>query len=374
MYHSHYNGIPSQGGDVVTNSGIAFATSNPTKTGMYATLSCYYHGVVSGTPVPFLDPFGAFTVRGVGCFNDAHIVAVHPALSGLTDPSLSNWSCSVHEAFDSFPPDFLPLAIARNTNGAGEIDFADGSRGVPYIIARDEELSPIKCGDAILDPTEECDDGNTDPGDGCSTTCKLEFCGDGVITDVLGEECDDGGTLPGDGCSPTCTLEPFCGDGVTDAGEECDDGNNANGDGCSAVCELENEHPDCSGAYADPDYLWPPNHKGVAIGIEGVTDPDGDSVVVTATGVWQDEEVNAIGNGDGNTSPDASLSPLEVRAERNGNKNTPGDGRVYHIFFDADDGNGGTCSGEVTVCVPHDQGNGNLCVDGGALYDSTSLL
>jgi hypothetical protein len=47
-----------------------------------------------------------------------------------------------------------------------------------------------------------------------------------------------------------------------------------------------------------------------------------------------------------------------------------GDGRVYHIFFTADDGNGGVTAGEVTVDVPHDQ-RGAPAVDGGALYDST---
>ena len=32
---------------------------------------------------------------------------------------------------------------------------------------------------------------------------------------------------------------------------------------------------------------------------------------------------------------------------------------------------GAPCVGEVTVCVPHDQGNGNFCADGGPLYDAT---
>src|SRR5262249_29230783 len=30
------------------------------------------------------------------------------------------------------------------------------------------------CGDGIKDPTEECDDGNTTAGDGCSPTCTIE--------------------------------------------------------------------------------------------------------------------------------------------------------------------------------------------------------
>jgi hypothetical protein len=126
----------SQGGGTLTNSGVAFAVSASGKTGAYITLTCQYHGTNPLTPVPLLAALGAFTVTGVpGCFNDAHIVAAHPALTGLSDAALSNWSCSVHEAFDTIAAGFLPLAIARG-NHPGAIDFPDGSRGTPYIVAR----------------------------------------------------------------------------------------------------------------------------------------------------------------------------------------------------------------------------------------------
>lgn len=63
-------------------------------------------------------------------------------------------------------------------------------------------------------------------------------CGDGVVEDA--EQCDDGNTANGDGCSAACTVEnPVCGDGFVTGAEECDDGNLQDGDGCSAVCELE---------------------------------------------------------------------------------------------------------------------------------------
>ena len=62
----------------------------------------------------------------------------------------------------------------------------------------------------MLGPTEDCDDGNTEDCDGCSSSCEL------------------------DDCDP-------CGDGVLDAGEECDDGNNTSGDGCDADCREEPE-------------------------------------------------------------------------------------------------------------------------------------
>jgi len=131
-----------------------------------------------------------------------------------------------------------------------------------------------------------------------------------------------------------------------------------------------NDPPACAGAFADPGQLWPPNHKWKAIAIGGVTDPDGDEVVVTIDSILQDEPVDAIGNGDGNTCPDGDgvgTGSASVRAERAGG----GDGRVYHIGFTATDASGDTCQGTVAVCVPHDQGNGNECIDQGGLFDST---
>jgi hypothetical protein len=115
--------------------------------------------------------------------------------------------------------------------------------------------------------------------------------------------------------------------------------------------------------------LWPPNHKLVGVRIDGVSDPDGDPVTVTVTGITQDEPVDA--QGDGHSCPDAigvGTAFASIRAERAGAR---GDGRVYHIAFRADDGHGGECSATVAVCVPHDQGRGQGCGDQGPLFDST---
>jgi len=123
----------------------------------------------------------------------------------------------------------------------------------------------------------------------------------------------------------------------------------------------------CSSAGPSLPSLWPPNHKLIAVGIVGVTNPDNDQVTITITGVTQDEPVNS--RGDGNTSPDAVLqgSTVLLRAERAG----PGNGRVYRVSFTADDGQGGSCTGAVSVCVPHDQRPGRVCIDDGQYYDST---
>jgi hypothetical protein len=191
----------------VTDNSVRFAAAQAGKTGAYISLSCYYHGTASRTPVPVLEPFGSFTVTGVGCYNDAHMVASHAALSGLTDGILSNWSCSVHEAFDSYPAaNFTPLVIARDPSYGprlpGSQDFADGSHGVPYVLARG--AVPVRCGDDVVQYPEECDTGSSNgvPGSTCSSVCRLHWCGDGVVDS--GEECDTGASNGSGACSASC--------------------------------------------------------------------------------------------------------------------------------------------------------------------------
>jgi hypothetical protein len=137
-------------------------------------------------------------------------------------------------------------------------------------------------------------------------------------------------------------------------------------------CAPPNMPPDCSNAAPSIDTIWPPNHKFVAVNVLGVTDPDGDPVSITIDSIYQDEPVDTLG--DGSFTPDGQgvgTDTAEVRAERAGTKKVPGNGRVYHIRFTANDGNGGSCTGEVLVGVPHDVKD--IPVDDGALYDSTAL-
>ena len=141
----------------VTRKGVAFATASAGKTGAYITASCYYAG--AGTPVVAtflsgLSSLGSFTMMGApGCFNDAYKVADSPSLAGLTNAYLSNWGCSVHEVFATWPSDFEVLAIARGVGAA--YTASDGTRGTPYILARGElvVLSDVQLAPATGTPT-----------------------------------------------------------------------------------------------------------------------------------------------------------------------------------------------------------------------------
>ncbi len=163
------------------------------------------------------------------------------------------------------------------------------------------ECARIEYGNGKIDSDgyEQCDDGNTSDGDGCSSTgllepgyvcptpgkaCVAAACGDGIR--ALGEECDDGNASDGDGCSKRCRIEQSatcssnplggkstctsgscgdgkvgkgeqcdggsncknckntsksgtCGNGNKEPGEDCDDGNLKGGDGCSPTCQIE---------------------------------------------------------------------------------------------------------------------------------------
>ena len=132
--------------------------------------------------------------------------------------------------------------------------------------------------------------------------------------------------------------------------------------------KMNNTAPVCGDAHPNPDTLWSPNHDFQPIDIAGISDPDGDSVSLHITKILQDEPLNS--QGDGNFIPDAvgiEAPKAWVRSERAGG----GDGRVYHLYFEADDGFGGSCEGEVKVGVPKSQGSKGDPVDGGPIYSST---
>ncbi|MBU1705813.1 DUF4215 domain-containing protein, partial [Patescibacteria group bacterium] len=123
------------------------------------------------------------------------------------------------------------------------------------------QIGTAVCGDRLVDlEVEDCDDGNTLNGDGCSANCLTEgtdapTCGNNDLQ--TGEECDDGNVLDGDGCSARCLREGAAAAGYTCGnrdiafrsasqgviGEECDDGNTRNGDGCSSQCLHEGSIP-----------------------------------------------------------------------------------------------------------------------------------
>jgi len=162
------------------------------------------------------------------------------------------------------------------------------------------------CGNSVIDGTDACDDGGTSAGGGCSADCEIENtfpctldaqcdsgvcdntetidvcepatgCGNSVVDGT--DDCDDGGTIAGGGCSADCEIENTfpcttdgqcdsgvcdntetidvcepatgCGNSVVDGTDDCDDGGTTAGGGCSADCEIENTFPCTTDAQCD---------------------------------------------------------------------------------------------------------------------------
>lgn len=69
---------------------------------------------------------------------------------------------------------------------------------------------PIGCPNGVHEAQtgEQCDDGNDEDNDGCAPGCILEYCGDGIVQDGIGEECDPPGPIDSEStCTPRCQIQ-----------------------------------------------------------------------------------------------------------------------------------------------------------------------
>ena len=164
-----------------------------------------------------------------------------------------------------------------DTDGDGTKDGIEVASGRDPLKA---DSAPY-CGNGRVDDGEACDDGNSNPDDGCLSDCTsaactpataADDCNDGDVCttercvdgfcDWRGnsESCDDGiACTSGDRCSggvcrgtencgagefcnverDTCeSQEPVCGNGRRESGEACDDGNSNPDDGCLSDCSI----------------------------------------------------------------------------------------------------------------------------------------
>jgi cysteine-rich repeat protein len=214
------------------------------------------------------------TVAGDGCENTCRFSCENNTQCADTEPCNGAETCNVttHRCAPG-------TALADNTTcGTGRV-------------CRMAVCTATRCGNRIVEPGEQCDDGNTVAGDGCESSCRfscesntqcadteacngaetcnttthrcaagtalpdgracgtgricaravcvMSRCGDGIVDPMRGETCEP----PTLNCDPTtCTIvvPPRCGDGRVNAPtEQCDDGNTARWDGCSDICRLE---------------------------------------------------------------------------------------------------------------------------------------
>jgi hypothetical protein len=147
--HGEY-GNNSDGAKALTTRGIAFATAQ-SGTGMYLSSSCY-NGPAWTDLLDGISPGWTATAQSA---DEIHVTGSTPALSSLTDATLSNFGSSVHNLVDTWPSDFTVFAIAT---GAGNIESTqggpraaaattgpytapDGTQGAPVLLIRGAAIS-----------------------------------------------------------------------------------------------------------------------------------------------------------------------------------------------------------------------------------------
>lgn len=124
-------------------------------------------------------------------------------LTVYTDHSEANYDLTIGAVGPEGPP-----GLAGPPGPAGPDSSEEIMIELCNLYSLTEKQPPplcFDCGNGTLEALEQCDDGNTDGGDGCSAVCEAEVCGDGKLD--VGEECDDGNTVDGDGCDAMCLVE-----------------------------------------------------------------------------------------------------------------------------------------------------------------------
>jgi len=153
-------------------------------------------------------------------------------------------------------------------SGSGTDGCPEGAEGCPCIGGEScdgdlvcdngacvvDVVEPV-CGNGIVEVGEECDDGDDDDLDGCTSQCEeAPVCPAGTEDCPCdGNSCDQGLSCEGG----TCVKEavPVCGNGILEQGEACDDGNNQIWDECDKSCKLTSFGADPCGFPEDGVWL-----------------------------------------------------------------------------------------------------------------------
>ncbi len=213
-------------------------------TGLYVSLGCSYQNAAPGTVVPLLDELGEFRVEGSAsncAATTGHRFEMHPlyVTKATDDAYLGRGGCAARSVFTTYPfKNFAVAAIGLNAPSSQEYtEYLQNEPeqtpyfGTPYILVRGAIALGAGCGGLsdYVPSGEECDLGDNGNGmpvveglpaeTSCSFSCRLNWCGDGVVDLHFGEECDRGfyngrtpdgnGAITNNMCTKSCQLVDF---------------------------------------------------------------------------------------------------------------------------------------------------------------------
>jgi MYXO-CTERM domain-containing protein len=139
-----------------------------------------------------------------GSISQSNNISANPQYTNEAagDLTLQSSSVCIDAGTDVGAPDHDFANVVRPLNG-------DGINADEHDIGPYEYVAMPVCGDGQLNGNDACDDGAANGQYGyCNDDCTGPgpYCGDGNH-DVAFEECDDGNTTPGDGCDGNCLTE-----------------------------------------------------------------------------------------------------------------------------------------------------------------------
>jgi cysteine-rich repeat protein len=138
---------------VVTEPATCRVTIVQTGTEIQTTRFCVFNGVFNGTSTPF-------------------------SASGTVDPVTGAFSGSLD----------LGGVCSGVISGIGDGEVITATGTAPCYSG---PITATKCGNGVIDPLENCDDGNQADGDWCSARCRLDAAGTPCSTDG-NSACTDG--------------------------------------------------------------------------------------------------------------------------------------------------------------------------------------
>ena len=161
-------------GERITLMDPGDGSRHATISGSTSLLSAEYNATCGGTGKDAVynvtpDVTGRLTLKATSAtFNE-----ILYARSACTSTAATNsMGCAATSAIPG--TELLEFGV---TAGVTYYLFVDSTSPENGAFALDLSISPARCGNSVVDGGEECDDGGSDPGDGCGATCLLEPAG-----------------------------------------------------------------------------------------------------------------------------------------------------------------------------------------------------
>lgn len=346
-------------GQAAVNPGQAQASDSCTEPTVNVPGTSNYPLGTTGVQYTAVDQSGNQT----SCTTAVTVQDTMPPAIACPAPSVAECTGNGQATVDPGAAQVADICTSATANIPGANSYPLGSTDVAYTAA-DLAGNQASCTTAVTVQD------TTAPTISCPAPIVVECTGDSSADVIPGE------ALASDICTEVAVNGPPAGSyplGTTEVTYAATDlsGNQAS---CTSTIQVVDTTPGEVKVHP-PQPLWPPNHKYVTLDLiedcgvmlrdlcGGMLDPVISAPTITC--VTSDEPENS--HSDGSTVQDIVIvdaTTVKLRAERQG----MGDGRVYNVHFQVQDGSGNVSEGVCPIKVPHDQRRGIHIVDSGVEY------